>query len=274
MLYFWVRFYRVDNINNIVYIVGVQLLSHVWLFETPWTAAAMLPCPFTISLTLLKFMSIEPVMHPTTSSSVASFSSCLQTFLALGSFLMSQLFTTCGQSIGASASASVLPMNIQGRFPLRLTALISLLSKELSVFSRTTVQKRQFFSTQPSLGPIITSVHDYWKNHSVDYMDLCWQSDISAFLIHSIGLSQLFFQGKTQNALQPTPVFLPRESYGQRSLVGYSPRSFFHIQQVFLFGGCSHHPQWFWSPRKSSLSLFPLFIHLFAMKWWDQMPWS
>ena len=232
MFYFWVRFYRVDNINNIVYIVGVQLLSHVWLFETPWTAARQASLSFIISLTLLKFMSIELVMHPTILSCVTSFSSCFQTFLALGSFLMSQLITTGGQSIGASASASVLPMNIQGWFPLRLTALI-LLSKGLSLFSRTTVQKHQFFGTQPSLGPILTSVHDYWKNHRVDYMDLCWQSDIFAFLIHSIGLSQLFFQGKTQSAWQPTPVFLPGESYGQRSLVGYSPWGFFHIQQVF-----------------------------------------
>ena len=181
MFYFWVIFYRVDNINNIVYIVGVQLLSHVWLFETPWTAALQASLSFIISLTLLKFMSIELVMHPTILSCVTSFSSCLQTFLALGSFLMSQLFTTGGQSIGISASASVLPMNIQGWFPLRLTALI-LLSKGLSVFSRTTVQKHQFLGTQPSLCPILRSVHDYWKNHRVDYMDLCWQSDIFAFL--------------------------------------------------------------------------------------------
>ena len=78
--------------------------------------------------------------HPTISSSVIPFSSCLQSFRASGSFPMSQLFTSGGQSIGASAS--ILPMNIQEWFPLRLTGLISLLSKELSrVFSSTTFQK-------------------------------------------------------------------------------------------------------------------------------------
>ena len=81
-----------------------------------------------------------------------TFSSYLQSFPASESFLMSQLFTSGGQSIGASASASFLPMNIQGWFPLGLMGLISLLSKGLSrVFSSTTVWKHQFFSTQPSL---------------------------------------------------------------------------------------------------------------------------
>ena len=80
------------------------------------------------------------------------FSSCLQSFPASGSFPMSQFFASGGQSIGTSASASVLRMNIQGWFPLRLTDLISLQSKGLSkVFSNTTVQKHQFFSTKPSL---------------------------------------------------------------------------------------------------------------------------
>ena len=87
--------------------------------------------------------------HPTISSSVKPFS-CPQSFPASGSFPMSQLFSSVGQSIGASAS--VLPMNIQDWFPLGLTGFISLLSKRLSrVFSSTTVHKHQFFSTQPSL---------------------------------------------------------------------------------------------------------------------------
>ena len=90
--------------------------------------------------------------HPAISSSVVPFSSCLQSFPASGSFPMSQLFTSCGQSIGVWASASVLPMNIQGWIPLRLTDLISLQSKGLSkVFSCTTVQKHQFFDARPSL---------------------------------------------------------------------------------------------------------------------------
>ena len=99
--------------------------------------------------------------HPTISS-------CLQSFPASGSFLMSWLFTSSGQSIGVSASASVLPMNIQDWFPLGWTGLIFLLSKELSRFSQTTIQKHQFFALSLLYGPALISVHDYWKNHSVD----------------------------------------------------------------------------------------------------------
>ena len=90
--------------------------------------------------------------HPTISSSVVPFSSCLQYLLASGSFPMSQFFTLGGQNIGFSTSASVLSMNIQDWFSLRFTGLISLQSKGLSrVFSNTTVQKHQFFGTQFSL---------------------------------------------------------------------------------------------------------------------------
>ena len=89
--------------------------------------------------------------HPTISSSVVSFSSCSQSFPALGSFQMSQLFTLGGQSIAVSASTSDLPMNIKDWSPLGCTGWISLQSKGLSrVFSNTTVQKHPFFSTQPS----------------------------------------------------------------------------------------------------------------------------
>ena len=91
-------------------------------------------------------------------------------------------FTSGGQSTRASVSASVLPMNIQCWFPLELTDLIFLLSKGLSrVFSSTTVWKHQFFGTQPFYGPTFTSIYEYWKNHSFAYMDLCWQSNVSAF---------------------------------------------------------------------------------------------
>ena len=89
--------------------------------------------------------------HPTISSSVVPFSSCLQSFPASGSFQMSQLFASGGQNIGVSASTSVLPMNIQDWFPLGWTGWISLQSKGPSrVFSNTTVQKHQFFGTQLS----------------------------------------------------------------------------------------------------------------------------
>ena len=110
--------------------------------------------------------------HPTISSSVIPFSSYLQSFPASGSFPMSQFFTSGGQSIGVSASTSVLPMNIQDRFLLGWTGWISLQSKGLSrVFSNTTVQKHQFISAQLSerdYSPTLTSIHDCWKNHSFD----------------------------------------------------------------------------------------------------------
>ena len=104
---------------------------------------ARLPCPDSCPL--------SQWCHPTISSSVVPFSSCLQSFLASGSFPMSQFFASGGQSIGVSASASVLPMNTQDWSPLGWTGWISLQSKGLSrVFSNTTVQKHQFFSAQLS----------------------------------------------------------------------------------------------------------------------------
>ena len=98
---------------------SVQLLSHVWLFGIPWTVARQASLSITNSRSLLKLMSIESV-RPSNhfSSSVFPFSSCLQSFPASGSFLMSRFFTSGGQSIGALASASVLPMSIRGWFPL------------------------------------------------------------------------------------------------------------------------------------------------------------
>ena len=102
----------------------------------------------TNSQSLLKFMSIESVMPSNHPSSVVPFSSCPQCFPASGSFQMSQLFASGGQSVGVSASTSVLPMNPQG-FPLGWTGWISLQSKGLSrVFSNNTVQKHQFFYAQ------------------------------------------------------------------------------------------------------------------------------
>ena len=103
-------------------------------------------------------------------SSVIPFSFCLQSVPASGSFQMSQFFSSSGQSVGASAFTSVLPMNIQDWFLLGLTGLISLQSKGLSrVFSNTTVHKHQFFGAQLSLWSNSNiHIHDYWKNHSFD----------------------------------------------------------------------------------------------------------
>ena len=111
-----------------------------------------LPCPSPTPRACSNSSPWSRWCHQTISSSVALFSSCLQPFTASGSFSLSQFFTSGGQSFGVSASASVLPMNIQDWFPLGLTGWILLQSKGLSrVFSNTTVQKHQFFGTQFSL---------------------------------------------------------------------------------------------------------------------------
>ena len=113
---------------------------------------ARLPCPLPSPGACSNSCLLSWWCHPTISSSVIPFSSHLQSFPASGSFIMTWVFGSGDQSIGASASASVLPMNIQYIFPLGWTCLISLQSKGLSrVFSNTTVQNHQFFSAQPSL---------------------------------------------------------------------------------------------------------------------------
>ena len=120
--------------------------------------------------------------HPTNSSSVVPFCSCLQSFPASESFPMSQLFTWGSQSTGVSALASFLPKKSQGWSPSEWTGWISLQSKGLSrVFSNI-----RFKSINSSVlcflySPTLTSIHDYWKNHSFDKTDLCWQSNVSAF---------------------------------------------------------------------------------------------
>ena len=114
------------------FVVDAQLLSSVWLFVTPWTAAHQAPLSFTISWSLLKLMSTESVTPSNHLILCRLFSSCLQSFPASGSCLMSQLFASGGQSIRASASGSVLPMTIQNLFPLRWPGWISLLSTGFS----------------------------------------------------------------------------------------------------------------------------------------------
>ena len=135
---------NVDTTYDVV--VLVQSLSYVWFFVTLWTAAYQASLSFTVSRVCSSSCSLSQWCHPTISSSVSPFSSCPQSFSTSGSFPKSQLFPSSGQSIGASASASVLPMSIQGWFPLGLTGLISWLSKGHSrVISSTTIQRHQFF---------------------------------------------------------------------------------------------------------------------------------
>ena len=161
-----------------------------------------LPCPSRSPGACSNSCPLSRWCHPTISSSVIPFSSRLQSFPASGNdeslmlILMSLLFASSGQSIGASASTSVLPLNIQGWFPLGWTGLISLQSKGLSrVFSSNTVQKHQFCLTQSSL----------WSNsHIHRWLLEKWQlwldGPLSAkwclcFLIYCLGLSYFSFQG-------------------------------------------------------------------------------
>ena len=146
---------------------SVQSLSRVQLFVTPWTAASQISLSITNSQNLLKLMSIESVKpssylilcHPLLPPSM---------FPSIRVFSNQSVLHIRWPSIGVSASASVLPVNIQDWFPLRWIGWISLQSKGLSrVFSNTTVQKHQFFGTQ-FYRPTLASVHNYWENHIFD----------------------------------------------------------------------------------------------------------
>ena len=144
--------------------VAVQPLSCVLLFVTPWTAACQASLFFTISWSLLKLMSIEsvkPTNHLILCHPLPLLPSIFPSIKVSSS--VSHLFASAGQSLGASASSAVLPMNIQGWFPLGLTGLI-LLSKGLSrVFSSTIVWKHQFLVLNLLYGPTLISVDNYWK---------------------------------------------------------------------------------------------------------------
>ena len=154
--------------------------------------------------------------HPTISSSIVPFSSLLQSFPASGSFQMSQFFTSGGQSIGISASTSVLPMNIQDWFPLGWTGWISLQSKGLSRVlvqhhsSKASILRHSaFFIVQPS--------HPYVTTGKI------------------IALTRWTFVGKVMSLLF---------NMLSRLVITFLPIT------IFLFHGCSHHLQWFWSPEK------------------------
>ena len=171
----WKTIYLKTNLLKQNY-SSVQSLSHVWLFATPWTAEHLASLSITNSRSFFKLMSSDPIQpsNPLLSSSPPAFNLSQHQ----GLFWVSSSVSG-GENTGASASALVFPMNIQGWFLLGLTGLIS---EGLSrMFSRTLVQKHQFLGAQLSLWFNSTSVHDYWKNHTFDYMDICWQSKVSAF---------------------------------------------------------------------------------------------
>ena len=185
----WCLNYDKANITQGIWVLTLIIdccccfpLGRVQLSVTPLTTTPQASCPSSSPVVCSNSCPLGQWRYPTISSSVIPFSFCLPSLPASRSFLMSQLFTSGGQIIGTSTSASAFPTHIQGWFPLGLTGLISLLYKGLSRgFSKTTVQKHQFFGSQPSL----------WSNSHIhtwllgkpyfDYMDICWQSDVSAF---------------------------------------------------------------------------------------------
>ena len=141
---------------------GLQF-NRVQVFVNHGLQHTRLPCPSSTPRTYSNSCPSSQWYHPTILSSVVPFSR-LQSFPASGSFPMCQLFTSDGQSIGASASASVLPMNIQDWFPLGWTGWISLQSKGVSrVLSNTTVQKFNSSAFRFLYDPTLISIRDYWK---------------------------------------------------------------------------------------------------------------
>ena len=158
-------------LQNVVVAVFVVVQSFGHVFTAPWTAICKASL-FLISQGLLKLIFIESMMPPNHFIFCLPFSSCLQFFPALGSFSVSQIPASGSQSIGASASASVLPMNIYGGFPLGLTGFISVLCKGLSrIFSSTTVWKYLFILQCPTF-ILVKFSHLYMTNGK------CWLSSI------------------------------------------------------------------------------------------------
>ena len=149
-----------------VKISSIQLLSRVWLFVTPWITAHQASLSINNSWSSPNSCPSSRWCHPAISSSVVPFSSCPQSFPAAESFPMGQLFTWGSQSIGVSASTSDLPMNTQDWPPLEWTGWTARDSQE----SSPTPQFKSINSLVLSFlhSPTLTSIHDHWKNHSLD----------------------------------------------------------------------------------------------------------
>ena len=168
--YNWKVLLRSLFFDEVLFIVVVLSLSHIWLFVTPWTAARQASLSLTVSWSLSKFMSIESVMpsnhlyRPLLPSSASAFN--LAQHQSLFQWLSS-----------SHQVAKVLEFQLQHQsfqWIFRMDWLDLLAVQGISrVFSNTTVQKHQFFRTQLPYSPTLTSIHDYWKNHSFDYVGLC-----------------------------------------------------------------------------------------------------
>jgi len=168
--------------QKFIVLSSVHSLSHVQLFVTQWTAARQASLSITNFQSLLKLMSIQSVMISNHLILCHPLLLLPSIFPNIRVFSNDQFFTSGGQSIGVSTSAAVLPMNIQGWFPLGWTGWISLCPRD-SQESFPTPQFKNINSSALSFlySLALTSIHDYWKNNSFDLMDLCWQSNVSAF---------------------------------------------------------------------------------------------
>ena len=183
---------------------------------TGWTAAQQGSWSFTISWSLLKLRSIELVMPSNCHILCHPLPLLPSVFPSIRIFPVSQLSPSGGQSIGALASASVLPMNIQGWFPLESTSLSSLQSKGIpKVFCNTPFESIHSSGLSLLYDPVLTSVHDYWKAIALTIQTFVSKETSLLFNMLS-GFSKLFFQGAS----------------------------------IFQFYGYSPHPEWFLSTRK------------------------
>ena len=219
---------------------SVQSLSCVQLFASPRITAHQASLSITNSRSSLKLMSIELVMPSSHLILFIPFSSCLQFFPASGSFRMSHFFTSGGQSIGVSDSASVLPMNIQDWFPLGWTAWISLRSKGLSSLI-------QYHSLKTSI---------LW--HSAFFrVQLSHPYMITG---KTTALTRWKFVGKVM------PLLFNELS---RLVIAFLPRS-----KNLLISWLQSPSAVLLEPPKIKSDTVSTVPHLFAMKWWDQMPWS
>ena len=148
---------------------SVQLLSHVWLFTTPWTAACQASLSITNSRSYSNSCPLSRWCHPNISSSFFPSPPAFSLSQHQGLFKWVSPSHQVAKVLEFQVQPSVLSMNIQNWLPLGCTSWISLQSKGLSrVFSNTTVQKHQFLGIQLSYSPTLTSIHDHWKNHSLD----------------------------------------------------------------------------------------------------------
>ena len=163
-----------------IVVAAVQSPSHVRLYGLQHASPL---CPSLSPEVCPSSCPLHQWCHPTISLSDTLFSFFPQSFPVSGTFPLSQLFASDDHYTGVSTSSSVLPMSIQSWFPLRLTGLISLHSIGFSeVFSSTIVWRHQFFGALSSLQtPALTAIHDHWEDHRLNYMDFCWQSNVSAF---------------------------------------------------------------------------------------------